>query len=90
MQCVNGIALTVLELMRQMCHIGCQNMMCGLTTSAMFHVKLSTKEVDEHMINVQNKDSYVLRGEAPQQHQVQRVAPPTGLAVHARDVLSTP
>ncbi|OVA01978.1 beta-tubulin [Macleaya cordata] len=56
-------ALTVPELTQQMWDS--QNMMCAadlrhgryLTASAMFRGKMSTKEVDEQMINVQNKNS---------------------------------
>nr|GMD12738.1 tubulin beta-4 chain [Ipomoea batatas] len=56
-------ALTVPELTQQMWDA--KNMMCAadprhgryLTTSAMFRGKMSTKEVDEQMINVQNKNS---------------------------------
>ncbi|RVW16426.1 Tubulin beta-4 chain [Vitis vinifera] len=46
-------------------NVGCEDMMCAadprhgryLTASAMFRGKMSTKEVDEQMINVQNKNS---------------------------------
>ncbi|XVF72280.1 hypothetical protein PTKIN_Ptkin12aG0107400 [Pterospermum kingtungense] len=56
-------ALTVPELTQQM--RDAMNMMCAvdprhglyLTASAMFHGKISTKEVDEQMLNVQNKNS---------------------------------
>jgi tubulin beta len=56
-------ALTVSELTQQMWDA--KNMMCVadprhgrcLTASAMFCGKMSTKEVDEQMINVQNKNS---------------------------------
>jgi tubulin beta len=56
-------ALTVPELTQQMWDS--KNMMCAadprhgryLTASAMFRGKMSTKEVDEQMINVQNKNS---------------------------------
>ncbi|KAF3449006.1 hypothetical protein FNV43_RR09730 [Rhamnella rubrinervis] len=56
-------ALTVPELTQQMWDS--KNMMCAadprhgryLTASTMFRGKMSTKEVDEHMINVQNKNS---------------------------------
>nr|GMD16211.1 tubulin beta-5 chain [Ipomoea batatas] len=56
-------ALTVPELTQQMWDA--KNMMCAahprhgryLITSAMFRGKMSTKEVDEQMINVQNKNS---------------------------------
>ncbi|BBG98294.1 tubulin beta 8 [Prunus dulcis] len=56
-------ALTVPELTQQMWDA--KNMMCAadprhgryLTASAMFRGKMSTKEVDEQMINVQNKNS---------------------------------
>ncbi|PPR93134.1 hypothetical protein GOBAR_AA27547 [Gossypium barbadense] len=56
-------ALTIPELTQQMWDS--KNMMCAadprhgryLTASAMFRGKMSTKEVDEQMINVQNKNS---------------------------------
>ncbi|XVE92101.1 hypothetical protein REPUB_Repub01dG0068200 [Reevesia pubescens] len=56
-------ALTVPELTQQMWDA--ENMMCAanprhshyLTASAMFRGKMSSKEVDEQMINVQNKNS---------------------------------
>nr|DAD18900.1 TPA_asm: hypothetical protein HUJ06_020363 [Nelumbo nucifera] len=56
-------ALTIPELTQQMWDA--KNMMCAadprhgryLTASAMFRGKMSTKEVDEQMINVQNKNS---------------------------------
>jgi len=56
-------SLTVPELTQQMWDA--KNMMCAadprhgryLTASAMFRGKMSTKEVDEQMINVQNKNS---------------------------------
>ncbi|EMS47662.1 Tubulin beta-2 chain [Triticum urartu] len=56
-------ALTVPELTQQMWDS--KNMMCAadprhgryLTASAMFRGKMSTKEVDEQMLNVQNKNS---------------------------------
>ena len=56
-------ALTIPELTQQMWDA--RNMMCAadprhgryLTASAMFRGKMSTKEVDEQMINVQNKNS---------------------------------
>ncbi|EMS54798.1 Tubulin beta-1 chain [Triticum urartu] len=56
-------ALTVPELTQQMWDA--KNMMCAadprhgryLTASAMFRGKMSTKEVDEQMMNVQNKNS---------------------------------
>merc|ERR1712183_1199116 len=56
-------SLTVPELTQQM--FDSKNMMCAadprhgryLTASAMFRGKMSTKEVDEQMINVQNKNS---------------------------------
>ncbi|OAE20114.1 hypothetical protein AXG93_3818s1120 [Marchantia polymorpha subsp. ruderalis] len=56
-------ALTVPELTQQMWDA--KNMMCAadprhgryLTASAMFRGRMSTKEVDEQMINVQNKNS---------------------------------
>ncbi|KAL8534412.1 hypothetical protein ACS0TY_010432 [Phlomoides rotata] len=56
-------ALTVPELTQQLWDA--KKMMCAadprhgcyLTASAMFRGKMSTKEVDEHMINVQNKNS---------------------------------
>uniref|UniRef100_A0A804M516 Tubulin/FtsZ 2-layer sandwich domain-containing protein n=1 Tax=Zea mays TaxID=4577 RepID=A0A804M516_MAIZE len=55
--------LTVPELTHQMWDA--KNMMCAadprhwryLTASAMFRGKMSTKEVDEQMLNVQNKNS---------------------------------
>ncbi|KAL2508104.1 Tubulin beta-6 chain [Forsythia ovata] len=55
--------LTVPELTQQMWDS--KNMMCAadprhgryLTAAAMFRGKMSTKEVDEQMINVQNKNS---------------------------------
>ncbi|CAI9777893.1 unnamed protein product [Fraxinus pennsylvanica] len=57
------ISLTVPELTQQMWDS--KNMMCAadprhgryLTASAMFRGKMSTKEVDEQMLNVQNKNS---------------------------------
>lgn len=56
-------ALTIPELTQQMWDA--KNMMCAadprhgryLTASALFRGKMSTKEVDEQMINVQNKNS---------------------------------
>merc|ERR1719384_2111994 len=56
-------ALTVPELTQQM--FDAKNMMCAsdprhgryLTASALFRGKISTKEVDEQMVNVQNKNS---------------------------------
>jgi len=56
-------ALTVPELTQQM--FDSKNMMCAsdprhgryLTAAAMFRGKMSTKEVDEQMLNVQNKNS---------------------------------
>merc|ERR1711971_1302568 len=56
-------ALTVPELTQQM--FDAKNMMCAsdprhgryLTASALFRGKMSTKEVDEQMVNVQNKNS---------------------------------
>ncbi|CAF1731455.1 unnamed protein product [Brassica oleracea] len=56
-------ALSVPELTQQMCDA--KNMMCAadsrhgryLTASAVFRGKLSTKEVDEQMMNIQNKNS---------------------------------
>jgi len=56
-------ALTVAELTTQM--FDAKNMMCAsdprhgryLTASALFRGKMSTKEVDEQMVNVQNKNS---------------------------------
>eukprot|EP00483_Globobulimina_turgida_P011409 UN11431 len=56
-------ALTVPELTQQM--LDAQNMMCAshprhgryLTASAMFRGRMSTKEVDEQMLNVHNKNS---------------------------------
>merc|ERR1712139_533582 len=56
-------ALTVPELTQQM--YDAKNMMCAadprhgryLTASAMFRGRMSTKEVDEQMLNVQNKNS---------------------------------
>ncbi|KAK8679831.1 hypothetical protein V6N13_145264 [Hibiscus sabdariffa] len=56
-------ALTVPELTQQMWDA--KDMMCAadprhccyLTASTMFHGKMSTKEVDEQMLNVQNKNS---------------------------------
>jgi len=56
-------ALTVSELTTQM--FDAKNMMCAsdprhgryLTASALFRGKMSTKEVDEQMVNVQNKNS---------------------------------
>ncbi|KAK8624533.1 hypothetical protein V6N13_065872 [Hibiscus sabdariffa] len=57
------ISFTILKLTQQM--RDAKNMMCVadprhghyLTASAMFRGKMSTKEVDEHTINVQNKNS---------------------------------
>src|SRR3978361_566184 len=56
-------ALTVPELTQQM--FDAKNMMCAsdprhgryLTAAAMFRGRMSTKEVDEQMLNVQNKNS---------------------------------
>ena len=56
-------ALTVPELTQQM--FDAKNMMCAadprhgryLTASAVFRGRMSTKEVDEQMLNVQNKNS---------------------------------
>jgi len=56
-------ALTVSELTTQM--FDAKNMMCAsdprhgryLTASALFRGKMSTKEVDEQMVNIQNKNS---------------------------------
>merc|ERR1712146_482864 len=56
-------ALTVPELTQQM--FDAKNMMCAadprhgryLTCSALFRGRMSTKEVDEQMLNVQNKNS---------------------------------
>ncbi|KAL8470913.1 hypothetical protein ACS0TY_033479 [Phlomoides rotata] len=56
-------ALTVPKLTQQMWDY--KNMMCAadprngrnLTASAMYRTKMSTKEVDEQMINAQNKNS---------------------------------
>merc|ERR1712228_45943 len=56
-------ALSVAELTTQM--FDAKNMMCAsdprhgryLTASALFRGKMSTKEVDEQMVNVQNKNS---------------------------------
>merc|ERR1712133_84934 len=56
-------AITVPELVQQM--FDAKNMMCAsdprhgryLTASAMFRGRMSTKEVDEQMLNVQNKNS---------------------------------
>merc|ERR1711982_192620 len=56
-------ALTVPELTQQM--MGAKNMMCAadprhgryLTAAALFRGRMSTKEVDEQMLNVQNKNS---------------------------------
>merc|ERR1712072_1576704 len=62
-------ALTVPELTQQM--FDAKNMMCAadprhgryLTASAVFRGRMSTKEVDEQMLNVQNKNSsYLLSG----------------------------
>ena len=57
-------SLTVPDLHNK-CHTPLKNMMCAtnpwhgthLTTFAMFHGHMSTKEVDEQMLNVQNKKS---------------------------------
>merc|ERR1712025_434095 len=59
----NYRAVTVPELVTQM--FDAKNMMCAadprhgryLTASALFRGKMSTKEVDEQMVNVQNKNS---------------------------------
>merc|ERR1712167_263246 len=59
-------ALTVPELTQQM--FDAKNMMCAadprhgryLTASAMFRGRMSTKEVDEQLLNVQNKNSSYL------------------------------
>merc|ERR1712219_28264 len=60
-------ALTVPELTQQM--FDAKNMMCAadprhgryLTASAMFRGRMSTKEVDEQMLNVQNKNSTAIQ-----------------------------
>ena len=61
--CQQYRALSVPELTQQMCDA--KNMMCAadprhgryLTASALFRGRMSTKEVDEQMLNVQNKNS---------------------------------
>ncbi|MDF5581035.1 hypothetical protein P3730_24450, partial [Vibrio parahaemolyticus] len=79
-------ALSVPELTQQMWDS--KNMMCAadprhgryLTASAMFRGKMSTKEVDEQMINVQNKNSSYFVEWIP--HNVKSTVcdiPPTGL-----------
>ncbi|KAH7549957.1 hypothetical protein JRO89_XS13G0110600 [Xanthoceras sorbifolium] len=79
-------ALTVPELTQQMWDA--KNMMCAadprhgryLTASAMFRGKMSTKEVDEQMLNVQNKNSSYFVEWIP--HNVKSTVcdiPPTGL-----------
>ena len=58
-------ALTVPELTQQM--FDAKNMMCAadprhgryLTAAALFRGRMSTKEVDEQMLNVQNKNSWI-------------------------------
>merc|ERR1712057_32653 len=66
-------ALTVPELTQQM--FDAKNMMCAadprhgryLTATALFRGRMSTKEVDEQMLNVQNKNSsYFVDPEQPQ------------------------
>merc|ERR1711988_1789313 len=64
-------ALTVPELTQQM--FDAKNMMCAadprhgryLTAACMFRGRMSTKEVDEQMINVQNKNSSSLSSGSP-------------------------
>uniref|UniRef100_A0A6N2MIB7 Tubulin beta chain n=1 Tax=Salix viminalis TaxID=40686 RepID=A0A6N2MIB7_SALVM len=81
-------ALTVPELTQQMWDS--KNMMCAadprhgryLTASAMFRGKMSTKEVDEQMLNVQNKNSSYFVEWIP--NNVKSTVcdiPPTGLAM---------
>ena len=62
-------ALTVPELTQQM--FDAKNMMCAadprhgryLTACGLFRGRMSTKEVDEQMLNVQNKNSSSARGQ---------------------------
>jgi len=69
-------ALTVPELTQQMWDS--KNMMCAadprhgryLTASAMFRGKMSTKEVDEQMINFQKKKFFLLCGMDPEQCEI--------------------
>ncbi|KAL7200025.1 hypothetical protein ACSBR2_022185 [Camellia fascicularis] len=80
------VSLSVPELTQQMWDA--KNMLCAadprheryLTASAMFRGKMSTKEVDEQMINVQNKISSYFVGWIP--NNVKSIVcdiPPTGL-----------
>lgn len=73
-------ALTVPELTQQM--FDSKNMMAAcdprhgryLTVAAIFRGRMSMKEVDEQMLNVQNKnEQQLLRGVDPQQRQDGRV-----------------
>ncbi|KAJ6712467.1 TUBULIN BETA-6 CHAIN [Salix purpurea] len=81
-------ALTIPELTRQMWDA--KNMMCAadprhgryLTASALFRGKMSTKEVDEQMINVQNKNSSYFVEWIPNNVKSSVCdIPPTGLAI---------
>ncbi|KAJ9563839.1 hypothetical protein OSB04_008999 [Centaurea solstitialis] len=81
-------ALTIPELTQQMWDS--KNMMCAadprhgryLTASAMFRGKMSTKEVDEQMINVQNKNSSYFVGWIPNNVKSSVFdIPPTGLSM---------
>ncbi|CAN1778059.1 Tubulin beta-1 chain, partial [Linum perenne] len=81
-------ALTIPELTQQMWDS--KNMMCAadprhgryLTASAMFRGKMSTKEVDEQMINVQNKNSSYFVEWIPNNVKSSVCdVPPTGLAM---------
>merc|ERR1712135_174769 len=75
-------ALTVPELTQQM--FDAKNMMCAadprhgryLTAAALFRGRMSTKEVDEQMLNVQNKNSSYFV-EDPEQHQGWRLRHPS-------------
>ena len=79
-------ALTVPELTQQMWDA--KNMMCAadprhgryLTASALFRGRMSTKEVDEQLLNCQNKNSSYFRGVDSEQRQASVCdIPPKGL-----------
>ena len=69
-------ALTVPELTQQM--FDAKNMMCAadprhgryLTACGLFRGRMSTKEVDEQMLNVQNKNSSSARGQTQGRRQI--------------------
>ncbi len=69
-------ALTVPELTQQM--FDAKNMMCAadprhgryLTACGLFRGRMSTKEVDEQMLNVQNKNSSSARGQTQGRKQI--------------------